>query len=102
MSRYRISRADLPFAREFMASPGGYLSPGCQRVLNVLRTDTTHGKYVLIVAEPHRRWLLGRSPCVRGAAVEVLPGHEFHDRDEAERVVFRLRWREHTGEALEL
>ena len=85
-----------------MASPGGYHSPGLQRVLNRMRTDTTHGKYVLVVAEPHRRWLLGRSPCVRGAPVEIVPGHEFDDRDEAERAVFRIRWQELTGEALDL
>ena len=101
MSRYRLSRDDLPHAREFMANPRGPASPGLQRVLNRMRTDTTHGKYVLVVAEPHRRWLLGRSPCVRGAPVEIVAGHEFHDRDEAERAVFRLRWRELTGEDLE-
>ncbi|MGI9331701.1 MAG: hypothetical protein ACR2RL_00965 [Gammaproteobacteria bacterium] len=102
MSRYRITRRDLPFAREFMESPGGYCSPGLQRVLNLMRTDTANGKYVLVVKEPHRRWLLGRSRCVRGEPVQIVGGYEFDDRLEAERTVFRLRWRDLTGEELEL
>ena len=101
MSRYLPGREDLPFAREFLASPAGPHSPGCQRVLNRLRTDTSRGKYVLVVAEPQRRWLLARSPCVRGAPVEIVPGVEFTDLLEAERAVFRLRWREIVGVEIE-
>ena len=100
MSRYRITAADLPYAREFLRDPAAGPSPGLQRVLNRMRTDTADGKYVLVVAEPHRRWLLGRSPCVRGRPIEIVPGYEFDDRMEAERVVFRLRWQALTGEAL--
>ncbi|MCA8967145.1 MAG: hypothetical protein KDC48_19860 [Planctomycetes bacterium] len=101
MSRYRITAADLPFAREFLRDPAAPASPGLQRVLNRMRTDTTRGKYVLIAVEPHRRWRLARSPCVRGRPIEIVPGVEFDDRLEAERTVFRLRWRELTGEDLE-
>ncbi len=102
MSRYRIGPADLPFAREFLDDPEGPASPGLQRVLNRMRTDTAGGKYVLIVVEPYRRWVLGRSPCRRGAPVERLDDHVFDDRLEAEQTVFRLRWKELTGEDLPL
>ncbi len=103
MSRYKIDRRDLPYAREFMQDPGAYyFSPGLQRVLNVMRTDVTSGKYVLVVKVPHRTWLLGRTSCRRGDPVEVLEGYEFDDRLEAERTVFRLRWQDLTGEVLEL
>ena len=102
MSRYRIGADDLPFAREFLHNPAGPASPGLQRVLNRMRTDTANGKYVLVVQQPHRRWLLGRSPCVRGQPVQILEGYAFDDRLEAERTVFRLRWRELTGEELAL
>ena len=37
MSRYRIDRSDLAVAREFLADPVGYHSPGLQRVLNLMR-----------------------------------------------------------------
>ena len=101
MSRYHIAIDDLPFAREFLANPAGPASPGLQRVLNRMRTDTANGKYVLVAKDPHRRWVLARSPCVRGRPVQIL-GLEFNDRLEAERAVFRLRWRELTGEELPL
>jgi hypothetical protein len=102
MSRYRIGRDDLPHAREFMANPVAPASPGLQRVLNRMRTSTAGGKYVLVVDEPYRRWRLGRSPCVRGQPIEILEGVVFDDRLEAEREVFRRRWRELTGEELDL
>ncbi len=100
MSRYRISRADLPFAREFLENPRGPASHGLQRVLNRMRTDVAGGKYVLVVREPHRRWVLARLTGRRGAPVELIPEHEFDDLLEAERTVFRLRWKALTGEAL--
>lgn len=102
MSRYRIGPADLPYAREFMERPLGPASPGLQRVLNRMRTDTHGGKYVLVVRQAHRRWVLGRMSLVRGDDVELLETHVFDDRLEAERAVFRLRWKALTGEALPL
>ena len=102
MSRYVIGHHDLPFAREFMNTPAGPASPGLQRVLNRMRTDSSNGKYVLVVKEPFRRWVLGRSPCLRGQPISIVTGFEFDDRLEAERTVFRLRWRELSGEDLVL
>lgn len=101
MSRYRIGNSDIPYAREFMRNPRGNASPGLQRVLNRMRTDITHGKYVLVVSEPCRRWVLGRMSGLRGAPVELLD-YEFDDCLEAERTVFRLRWKQLTGEDLDL
>jgi hypothetical protein len=100
MSRYRIDDSDRPFAAEFLANPVGYHSPGLQRVLNVLRGSGPAGKYVLIVKEPYRRWGLGRLPGRRGAPVEVLEGVEYTDLDEAERDIFRRRWKDATGSDL--
>ena len=102
MSRYRISGDDLPHAREFMDNPAGAASPGLQRVLNRMRTDTSAGKFVLVVKESNRSWSLGRISYVRGAPVEIIDGYEFDDPLDAERVVFRLRWRHLTGEELVL
>lgn len=100
MSRYRIDDSDHPFAAEFLANPVGYHSPGLQRVLNVLRGSGPAGKYVLIVREPYRRWGLGRLAGKRGAALEVIEGVEFTDLDEAERDIFRRRWKDATGSDL--
>lgn len=102
MSRYCINHDDLPHARAFINNPAAQADPGLQRVLNRMRTDTSAGKYVLVVKEPNRRWLLGRISYVRGAAVEIIDGYEFDDRLDAERIVFRLRWQQLTGEKLVL
>ena len=100
MSRYRINAGDLQFAAEFLEAPVGYHSPGLQRVLNVLRGSGPRGKYVLIVKAPFRRWALGRLPGRRGAAVEIIPDVEFTDLDDAEREIFRRRWKDATGRDL--
>lgn len=102
MSRYQITEADLPFAAEFKAQPVGEHSPGLQRVLNVLRGGPKAGKYVLVVREPFKRWVLGRLPAERGQPVEILEGQEFTDLDAAEWAVFKLRWEAHTGRELAL
>ncbi len=101
MSRYRITQDDLRHAAEFRADPLGMPGPGLQRVLNLLRGGPKSGKYVLVVKEPFRRWILGRLPAKRGQPVELLDGMEFTDLAEAEWAVFRLRWKAHTGQDLE-
>lgn len=106
MSRYRIDTSDLQFAREFLANPIGYHSPGLQRVLNLMRgsgfADGTgeRFKYVLVVEERHRRWRLGRLPLRRGLSVELVDDVAYTDLIEAERDVFRRRWQDLTGEDL--
>lgn len=97
MSRYRISDNDLTFAAEFRANPLGRASPGLQRIMNLLRGGPKEGKYVLIVREPFRRWVLGRMPGERGRPFEVLDDYEFSDLAVAEWTVFKLRWKDHTG-----
>jgi len=107
MSRYRIDTSHLPFAREFLADPIGYHSPGLQRVLNVMRgsgiADATGDryKYVLVVEDRHGRWRLGRLPLERGVPVELVDDIIYTDLIEAERDVFRRRWRDLTGEDLD-
>ncbi|MEQ8666313.1 MAG: hypothetical protein RIC16_11365 [Rhodospirillales bacterium] len=101
MSRYRISDNDLTYAAEFKANPLGSPSPGLQRVMNLLRGGPKEGKYVLIVKEPFRRWVLGRMPGERGQPFEILESHEFTELAVAEWEVFKLRWKAHTGDDLE-
>ena len=101
MSRYRITDDDLRYAAEFKANPLGTPSPGLQRIMNLLRGGPKVGKYVLIVQEPFRRWVLGRMPAERGQPFEVLTDHEFTDLAQAEWTVFKLRWRAQTGDDLD-
>jgi hypothetical protein len=100
-STYRIDAVnDLPYAREFMATPVGLHSPGLQRVLNVLRGEPLAGKYVLVEIAPHQQWRLARLTGERGQPVPVLDT-VFTDLETAEREVFMLRWREHVGQDLD-
>lgn len=101
MSRYRITDEDLKYAAEFKANPLGSPSPGLQRVMNLLRGGPKAGKYVLIVKEPFRRWVLGRMPAERGQPFDVLEDQEFTDLAVAEWTVFKLRWRSQSGRDLE-
>jgi hypothetical protein len=105
MSRYQVSAADEPYAIEFKAnleSGNHFHSPGLQRVLNVMRGGPKQDKYVLLVREARQLWLLGRLPGERGDPVEIVPGYEFTDLNEAEWTVFQLRWETLTGKPLAL
>jgi hypothetical protein len=69
-------------------------------VLNTLRDGPLAGRYVLICRRPYREWVLARHPGGRGKPFEILDEHRFSSLDEAEWAVFRLRWKEHTGQDL--
>lgn len=97
MARYQISPDDVAFAREFMADPFGYRSPGLQRVLNVMRGLGPQGKYVILCKEPYRRWQLGCLPARRGERIAAVEGVEYGDLATAERDVFLRRWRDLGG-----
>lgn len=98
MARYQITDADIPFAREFLADPIGYHSPGLQRVLNRMRGPHWDFKYVLVVEERHAKWRLGKLPARRGAPVEIVDGVSYSNLMDAERDIFKRRWKDLTGE----
>lgn len=96
---YRVTEKDLYVVDEFMAKPIGHHSPDLQRVLNTLRGADVKGKHCLICTRPGREWRLARLSGVRGKPVKLLD-KTFDNIDDAERYVFRLRWKQHTGKAL--
>ncbi|MEM7025733.1 MAG: hypothetical protein AAF637_24600 [Pseudomonadota bacterium] len=93
-------KTDREWVDEFRRCPVGPHSPNLQRVLNVLRGGPLAGRYVLVCTKPYREWVLARHPGVRGKPLEILGEHRFSSREEAEWAVFRLRWKEHTGQDL--
>tara|TARA_Y100000385_G_scaffold272284_1_gene312988 strand:+ start:562 stop:876 length:315 start_codon:yes stop_codon:yes gene_type:complete len=101
VSRYILTDEDLKYAAEFKANPLGSASPGLQRVMNLMRGGPKDGKYVLVVKVPHKRWFLGQLPAERGQPIKVLEEEEFTDLAVAEWIVFRRRWRDHTGRDLD-
>jgi hypothetical protein len=58
-------------------------------------------KYVLIVVERYSRWQLGRLPAARGGAVEAVAGVFYDNLLDAERDIFKRRWRDLTGQDLD-
>jgi hypothetical protein len=98
---YKIDpKVDREWVDEFRNRPIGPHSPQLQRVLNTLRGGVLAGRYVLICTKPYREWVLALHPGRRGKRFEILDGHRFSSREEAEWAVFRLRWKEHTGQDL--
>jgi hypothetical protein len=97
---YKVGAHDRPVVDEFWRKPIGHHSPALQRVLNVFRGEPTKDKYVLICTKPHREWVLGQLPGERGKPVRMLKGQVFGDVAEAEREVFRRRWKKYAGSDL--
>ena len=91
---------DLELAAEFMAAPAGLHSPNLQRLLRAMRSGPLEGKYALLVTRPGHEWTLIRLSGARDVPPTVLEDCVFDDLDEAERAVFRLRWKQHTGREL--
>lgn len=94
-----VYRLDL--AEEFRRNPYGRHSGELQRILNLFRTGPFAGKYVLV--RESRTWPLK----LRLARFGTTPheplsftGDEFGSYAEAEWAVFRLRWKDHTGQDL--
>jgi hypothetical protein len=101
-SIYRIDpEKDLVYAAEFMRIPVGHQSLGLQRVLHVFRGEPLAGKYVLVCIKPHKEWQLARLSGVRGKPPELIDKF-YNDLEDAERDVFRRRWKDITGKELQL
>ena len=97
---YEIDPERLDLAREFKARIYGRHSGELQRVLNRMRAGVNAGRCVIICTKRHREWVLARMGQRAGDPIEPVPGHFFQSEEEAEWVVFKLRWRELTGREL--
>jgi hypothetical protein len=86
---------------EFAAAPIGKHSPNLQLVLLYMRGAPVPGKYVLVAQEPHKSWYLGELTGVRGDPLKVYQDVRYTDLAEAERDIYRRRWKALMGEELE-
>ncbi|MSO73738.1 MAG: hypothetical protein EXQ99_01085 [Alphaproteobacteria bacterium] len=98
MIRVDLKRLDL--AAEFMAKPIGTHSAELQQILWLFRGAAAAGKHVLVCLEPHRKWMLAQMDGRPGKPLKLHPKQVFRSLEEAERTVFRLRWKHYTGRAL--
>lgn len=95
------SRLDL--VEEFRRRPRGPHSDDLQKLLHRMRWSgdlASSGRYVLVVSEPGRRWVLARLPRERGRPIELLPNCVFASLAEAEWEVFKRRWEALSGTSL--
>lgn len=93
-------RRDL--VEEFRRKPRGPHGEELQKLLHRMRwAGDAGGRYVLLVLEPGRRWMLARLPPVRGARIEPVPNQVFTSLEAAEWEVFRRRWHALTGETVQ-
>jgi hypothetical protein len=100
---YKIDpEADRQYVEEFRRQPIGAHSPGLQRLLNLLRHDPSGWQVILVCRRPFASWVLGRLPPDRGRPLQIEEAPVFTSREDAEREVFRRRWRAHTGEDIDL
>lgn len=101
VSNYVIKPEDRAFIDEFWATPVGHHSPNLQRILTVFRGEALEGKYLLLCVEPFRKWVLAQTTSKRGAPLTILGARVYQSRSDAERDVFKLRWKRYVGEELE-
>lgn len=85
---------------EFMANPIGHHSPDLQRLLIAFRGAPLKGKHVLVCTKPYEEWTLARLSGERGKRTKLIKGQVFRSIEDAERAVFRLRWKQHFNEDL--
>jgi len=98
MSEIDASRRDL--VEEFRRNPFGRHSPDLRLLLNSLRRNQAGDAYILVCTKPHAQWRLARKAPARGSPVRLVPGAVFTSPEQAEWEVFKLLWRETTGETL--
>jgi hypothetical protein len=95
------TRTDL--VEEFRRNPRGPHGPELQVLLHRMRwagDPGEPGRYVLMVLEPGRRWMLARLPRRRGEPLQPIPNQVFTSLADAEWEVFRRRWTALTGQEL--
>jgi hypothetical protein len=92
------SRNDL--ASEFLAKPYGIHSPELKAALDQLRLVNPNGKMILVCTVPGREWVMAE---LQGSPPHAVLRHDytFNDLADAERAIFKLRWRLLTGVDLE-
>ena len=93
----RIDPKRLDLVREFRARPFGAHSVELQQLLHRMRSAPIEGRHFLFMTRPHSEWTLARMSDDLPIR-PVLTDTVFTDLGEAEWHVFKLRWRELTGE----
>lgn len=96
----QIDSTRLDLAREFREKPYGRHSDELQRLLNAMRGGPNAGRLVALCTRRHREWVLARLGPTPHAPIARIDDHVFHSFDDVEWEIFKIRWREMTGQEL--
>ena len=99
---YEIDPKMTHLAAEYRANPRGRHSPDLQRVLNVMRGAAHTGKHVLVFDKKRNGYVIAQLGGERGTPVIRNDERVFEKATDAEWEVFKLRWRQHTGQDLNI
>ena len=78
---------------DFLERPYSKHSLNTLKILNKLRSVQRKGKYCLICIKPYKLWQLAKLTGIRGQSAIPIKGKYFNDLEEAERYVFKLRYK---------
>ena len=101
-SHYPIDPSRTDLAREFMANPMGPHSAALQRIVTRMRDTEAAGRYALVTRVAYKEWVLAQLSGQRGVDLTLNEDQVFTSIEDAERVVFKLRWELITGAPLKL
>lgn len=93
-------RTDL--AKEFRKQPYGLHSDELQRVLNIMRGGPHEGRLVALCMKRHKEWALGRLGKGPLDPVKRIDTRVFRSFEEIEWEIFKIRWKELSGEELKI
>jgi hypothetical protein len=95
-----LAPEEQALVEEFRHKPVGQHSPQLQQLINRLRGEPLEGKYVVVCTEPHKTWVLARMNG-RGKPIEIHHDIVFHDVNDAEQEIFRLRMLRHLNKKID-
>ena len=102
-AHYEVDPTRLDLVEEFRRQPRGPHGDELQKLLHRMRwagDPEQGGRFVLMVVEPGKRWMLGRLPRRRGAPIEPVANQVFTSLEAAEWEVFKRRWQALTCQEL--
>jgi len=91
----------LELAREFRADPLGRHSAELARLVSRLRAGAVADKFCLICTKPHAQWVIAQMSGHRGVPPRIADNRVFTSIRDAEWAVFKLRWLQVYGVAID-
>ena len=96
----KIDPKRIDLAREFRKQPYGLHTDELQRLLNIMRGGPNAGRLVALCVRRHKEWVLGRMGAGPLDAIKRIDNRVFNSFDEIEWEIFKIRWKELSGEEL--